>query len=135
MSLALTSGQQCQTTVSLDISSIKKSQQWYIFNLEEHAKQNRPGHVLLTFCVRMHDDKNLRPYKTLEKAILTEMASLRAAICTKLFLSDVKPHKTVSSCTLGRWVKQILPDSGIDTSVFKDHSTRAASVSKAYQRM
>ena len=51
MLLALTSGQRCQTLASLDISSMKKTQQHYIFNLEEHAKQNCPGHVLSTFCV------------------------------------------------------------------------------------
>ena len=49
---------------------------------------------------------------------------------TKLFISYVKPHKAVGTNTIGRWLKQLLHDSGIDTTIFKAHSTRAASVSK-----
>ena len=52
---------------------------------------------------------------------------------TKLFLSFVKPHAPVSKNTISRWIKLILSKAGIDTSIFKAHSTRAASTS-AVQR-
>lgn len=129
MLLALTSGQRCQTLVSLDIGSMKKTQQSYIFNLQEHAKQNRPGNVLSTFCVRKYDQENLCPYRTLE-SYLEKTAPLRETMNTKLFLSYVKPHKAIGSSTVGRWIKQLLQDSGVDTTVYKAHSTRVASVSK-----
>ena len=35
---------------------------------------------------------------------------------------------------LGRWIKQILLENRIDTSVFKDYSTRAACVRKVHRR-
>ena len=44
-----------------------------------------------------------------------------------------QPYQPVSSCMLGRWIKHILLDTGIDTSVFKDHSTRAACVRKVHR--
>ena len=43
-----------------------------------------------------------------------------------LFLSYIKPHKPVSSSTLVRWAKSVLSLVGIDTTIFKPHSTRSA---------
>ena len=51
---------------------------------------------------------------------------------TKLFISTRKPHKHVTTGTLARWMKECLRLAGIDTSVFKAHSFRRASVSSAY---
>ena len=47
---------------------------------------------------------------------------------SSLFLSLLNPHHSVSS---KRWLKQVLNESGINTSLFTAHSTRAASSSKA----
>ena len=49
--LPLTSGQRCQTA-ALDIANMKKTEQYYLFGLEEHTKQNRPGNMFSNFCVR-----------------------------------------------------------------------------------
>ena len=49
----------------------------------------------------------------------------------QLFLAIVKPHKPVSSCTIARWLKWVLGDSGIDVSMFTAHSVRGASSSAA----
>ena len=50
---------------------------------------------------------------------------------TKLFSLFVKPHKPVSTNSLARWIKSVLSNAGIDTSVFKAHSVRGASVTNA----
>ena len=42
----------------------------------------------------------------------------------------MKPHKRVSSSTIGTWIKTTLAMTGIDVSVYKAHSIRAASTSK-----
>ena len=39
----------------------------------------------------------------------------------------VRPHKSVTSKTLSRWVREVLGAAGIDTSQWDPHSTRAAS--------
>jgi len=129
MLLALTSGQRCQTLAALNISNMKKTEPYYLFGLEEHAKQNRPGNVLSSFCVRKYDHANLCPYQALQH-YLERTSMLHGTTTTKLFISYVKPHKAIGTHTLGRWIKQLLRDSGIDTTIFKAHSTRAASVSK-----
>ena len=50
---------------------------------------------------------------------------------TQLFLSFCKPHRAISRSTVSRWIKTILFEAGIDVTIFKPHSTRAASCSKA----
>ena len=51
-----------------------------------------------------------------------------------LLRSTVKPHKGVSPNTVSRWIKDMLSAAGIDISIFKAHSTRGASSSKAFQQ-
>ena len=50
---------------------------------------------------------------------------------TTLFLSVSKPHKPVSSSTIARWLKVLLGKAGVNTEIFKAHSTRSASTSAA----
>ena len=48
-----------------------------------------------------------------------------------LFIAHCKPHKPVTSSTIARWLKEIMKEAGIDTSIFKAHSCRGAAVSAA----
>ena len=50
----------------------------------------------------------------------------------RLFLSHVTPYKAVSSKTLARWLGELMALAGVDTTTFKPHSTRGATV--AYLR-
>ena len=49
----------------------------------------------------------------------------------QFLLSYIKPHVEVHSLTVSRWIKEILKKTGVDVDVFKGHSTRSASTSKA----
>ena len=49
----------------------------------------------------------------------------------QLLISHIEPHREVKNCTISRWLKDMLNLSGIDTTQFKEHSTRSASTSKA----
>lgn len=51
---------------------------------------------------------------------------------SKLFLSVVKPHNLVAPSTIARWLQTVnMEKAGIDTSVFKAHSTRGAATTAA----
>ena len=50
---------------------------------------------------------------------------------SQLLVSFIKPHNAVAKSTVAGWVKQILIMSGINTDIFKPHSTRSASSSHA----
>lgn len=49
----------------------------------------------------------------------------------QLLLSFKKPHRPVVSCSVARWLKGFMSQAGINTAIFKAHSTRSAAVSKA----
>ena len=124
MLLALMSGQWCQTFTCLDTTAMKKTDDYYVFHLTYHVKQNRPGNVVSLFYVRRYQQE-LCVYKTLE-TYLDRTSSLQSG--SKLIASYVKPYYPVGTSTIGHWIRQLLL-SGIDTTIFA-HSTRAASVSK-----
>ena len=46
---------------------------------------------------------------------------------SKLLLSFIKPHNPVVSSTRSGWIKNVLREAGIDTKIFKGHSTRSTS--------
>ena len=48
----------------------------------------------------------------------------------RLLLSFAKPHKKVKESAISGWVKKVLKESGVNTEIFKAHSTRSASFSK-----
>ena len=50
---------------------------------------------------------------------------------TQLLLSFVNPHKPVKVKTVSRWLVETMQLSGIDVNIFKGHSVRSASTSKA----
>ena len=53
--------------------------------------------------------------------------SLTASQPNQLLISYRRPHVPVKSCSIARWIKSVLSKAGIDTSIFKAHSTRSAS--------
>ena len=55
----------------------------------------------------------------------------QVAANNRLFLFLVGKHSPVCSSTIARWLKSCLHQAGVDTSIFKAHSTRAASSTKA----
>lgn len=50
---------------------------------------------------------------------------------SKLFIPWVKPHRSMIPSSIARWLKTVLDVAGIDTTIFKAHSTRGAAVSAA----
>ena len=76
-------------------------------------------------------DKNICPV-TATRAYIKRTSELRVNE-KQLLISFIKPHKAVGTSTVARWVTIILALAGIDTKVFKAHSTRSAATSHAYR--
>ena len=74
-------------------------------------------------------DKSLCVFSLLEEYI-ARTVKLRGS-CSQLLLFHVKPHGPASKDTISRWLKQVTTAAGIDTSIFKPHSTRSAATSAA----
>ena len=130
MLIVLTTGQRCQTLTCMDISEnyMTMNDQCFDFAVTEYVKQFGPGSVLGNVTLYKYPDKKLCVYETLQ-AYLQETRLCRSS--QRLLISYIKPFKAVTSATIGRWIKTVLTQAGIDTNVFTAHSTRSASTSKA----
>ena len=127
--ILLVSGQRVQTVHFLSIDHMVSANNCYTFQIVDHLKQSRPSVKNLLVELRPFKDETLCVVRTL-KEYLTRTQSLRGSE-SQLFISYNRPFKRVSRDTISRWVKLVLTDSGVDTSRFKPHSTRAASTSAA----
>jgi hypothetical protein len=132
MLMGLLSAQRGQTLHLLNVRDMELSFSKAKFTVNELVKQTRPGtHVADLVFTGYAPDRRLCVLTVL-KEYLKRTLYLRGAE-TRLFISTVKPHKRVSSQTISRWIKAVLAASGVDTTIFRSHSTRAAAVSAAVQ--
>ena len=61
------------------------------------------------------------------KDYLVRTAPLCTVDAKNMFIQLRKPYKSVSSQTLARWIMSIMADTGVDTTMFRQHSTCSAS--------
>ena len=126
--LCLLSGQRCQTiyNFSLDNMSIEDSKVTFV--ITEKLKHTQAGRHQppLEFLAYPIDQKLC--IVTHLKVYLDKTKSLRNDE-KQLFISCIRPHKAVSCETISQWIKNFMTVAGIDTSVYKSHTTRAASAS------
>lgn len=128
--LMLLSGQRIQTIHLLDIRYMTLTESSCSFSISKPVKQTRPGtHVHDLVFQAYFKDPGLCIVECLQEYVI-RTKSLRGEE-TQLLISFVKPHKAVSKDTIGRWVKCVLANAGIDTNQFGAHSTRSAATSAA----
>ena len=48
-----------------------------------------------------------------------------------MLLRSIRLHNAVTSCSISGWLKKTLKQAGVNTDLFKTHSTRSASSPKA----
>lgn len=129
MLLCLLSGQRLQSVHLIDIRNIEFTENCVKIRIGDLVKQSRPGHHIEELIFNKYANNSLCIVTYLHKYLLITKTLRKAE--TSLFISFYAPHKKVTKDTISRWIKTVLKDSGIDTSIFKPHSVRAASVSKA----
>ena len=93
----------------------------------KHFRVNRNS--LRIHLKEYSDNPALCPCSTLKRYI--ERTFFLQGEVTQLFLSFNKSHLLVSCDTISRWLRVVLYEAGIDTVLFKAHSTRAAASSAA----
>ena len=133
MLLALTTSQRVQTLQVLNISNMTMRVNECVFVIDSVLKTTKPGKHLTNIRIQaLLDNRNLCPLEHL-KQYLDKTSTIRG-LHTQLLLSYQKPHRPVSTDTIARWIKLVLTEAGIDTTVFSAHSTRAASTSAAHSK-
>ena len=103
------------------------------FTIRKLLKQSKPGNTGLTL--------NLKGYPPDRRLCICKLLK-HCLFCTKtlrknskqLFISYRKPHEPVGKQTISRWICDVLHKAGVDTSLYKAHSTRAAASSAALDK-
>ena len=128
--LALVTAQRAQTLHLLSLDNLRLNENSATFYVPDLLKQSRPGSHGLSLKFRAFSPDSrlcvvhyLRSYIRRTKLLRNDER--------RLFISYTKPHCVVSSQTISRWIKTLLSAAGIDTSIYKPHSTRSAATSAA----
>ena len=129
MLLALVTGQRAQTLHALKLSDMNVQDEVISFTLSSALKNRGVGEIIE--LVPFEDNKLC--VVTLLHKYLCKTKDVRKE-CDELFLSINKPHGPVTVDTIRRWVLVVLKEAGINTTVFKAHSTRSASCSAAFRK-
>jgi hypothetical protein len=103
---------------------------FHIAGLTKSKSLSRP-HISITFQ-EYADEPKLDVIRCLRTYLeVTNNSRTSRQQKESLFLSYKTPFKPVATCTIARWLKVVMGEAGLNTSVCKAHSTRAASTSKA----
>ena len=121
-----------QTLVSLDIQNLVTKINAHCFTIgKTDLKQSRRGFIPQQIELKAYtEDRRKCVYRAVTE-YLSRTEDIRGQE-TQVFISYNKPHRKVTSSTIGRWLKTIMAMAGIDVKTYRPHSIRAASTSKAF---
>lgn len=93
-------------------------------------KTSGPGREQpVLFLPRFNENTNICPVTALQD-YLDKTKDIRNQN-SNLFLTCIRPYKNATAQTISKWIKIVLSESGVDTTLFRAHSTRHASTSAA----
>ena len=99
-------------------------------------KTSRPGHLSGEVQLPAGDDcpplslhMCLSEYLTRTESYRVYHEKAEGARPPYLFVSNIKPHQSVTSATLAKWLLTAMDRAGIDVSRFKAHSSRSSGAS------
>ena len=107
----------------------------YYFIIPGLVKGSRPHKPHLEVCLSSFPEYPRLCIFIYCKKYIKRTQALRPRTSNKdpLFLSYIKPHRPVKTCSIARWVKIVISLSGIDTSHFTAHSNGSAATSSSYK--
>ena len=130
--VALVSAQRSQTLSALSIEYMNSTATGNQIVVNSLLKSSRPGKSsLIVSLPAFPENEKLCALSTLLHYVARAVSIRQALNSSQVFVSYGKPCKVVSSATLSRWLKTVLSLAEIYTSIFKGHSFRGASTSKA----
>nr|CAI5865789.1 unnamed protein product [Callosobruchus analis] len=129
--LLLATGQRLQTISKIKVANIRSDEDGIQILIDDRIKTSglksqQPCLVIPKF----QDKPNLCVVSCLT-AYIAATTTLRDPKEEYLWITFQKPHKVATKATLSRWVKNALEMAGVDTKIFKPHSSRHASTSAA----
>ena len=134
MLLALVSPERSSVLWELDIRQLRAQPDGMIFTLIKPRKSGDPMSPATATFPRFLQDVTLCPCDCLEPYLKATENFRSTEESSRLFLSFQRPHRPVAKATITRWMCDVLYAAGIDSTIFKAHSIRAASTSAAAKK-
>ncbi|XP_057327244.1 uncharacterized protein LOC130668794 [Microplitis mediator] len=127
--LALCTAHRSRTFSLISIDNLTTTPAGIEIKIPEQIKTSRPGAFQPLLILPFFKEK---PELCAASAIIRYLKVTKALRGEekKLFISIRKPYKAVSSQTIGKWIKSMLAECGVDER-FTGHSVRHAATSKA----
>ena len=119
MLMALANASRCSELAVLDTKWMVISVDSASFSIATLTKTSKRGKSRVLHFSRLEDDDELCPVTNL-KQYMAKVKEVRKG--SLLFLSYVRPFQPVKSCTIARWLKEVLHKAGFTS--FNAHSTR-----------
>ena len=132
MLMAVTTACRAAEIQCLDRTRITDTGATIVCHLTKPTKVTKTGQPLTHLTLHSYEEDEALDVTLAMRAYLHRTAGWRTSPAHEgLLLSTTKPHKPVATATVSSWLKQAMSRAGIDTTMFKGHSTRSASSSKA----
>lgn len=130
--LALVTAHRVQTLTLISIDNIKTYDDKITISITKLIKTSGPERESPLLVLPFFRNKpEICPAQCLLD-YLNKTVDIRHSV-RDLFVTFKRPHKKATSQSLSRWIKVMLNEGGIDTSIFTSHSTRHAAVSTAHK--
>ncbi len=128
MLIALATAQRVQTLRALNVRNITITTNAVAFVIDTRLKQTLGDRETpLLYLPRIKGDKTCVWSCVL--AYILRTRKLRKV--SDFFIISKPPHTPATTTTISRWLREVLQKAGINSSLYKAHSTRAAASSKA----
>ena len=131
MLLALTSLFRVSEIVAIDFRSIAFSGPVVKFALSRLRKSQHKGSLQVFSLNRLNSSPLICPVSCLKRYIFVTRDFRNESTNSGLILGLRSPHPPIRASIIGRWIKLLLSETGVDTTIYSAHSTRGASASKA----
>ena len=132
MLMALTSIKRCSELQMLDTQHMAVGENKVIFQPSERPKNCKKKGGKAPPVTFITSGGELCPVASIKSYLKRTNSWRKENSESKFFLSHINPHKRVSASTIGRWLKTVLANVGVDISKFTAHSVRSASSSKVH---
>ncbi|XP_059608142.1 uncharacterized protein LOC132255982 [Phlebotomus argentipes] len=131
--LALITGHRMQTFSLINIEDIRETEERIEIRIPKRIKTSSVGRSQPVLIIPFYKEEPKLCVASTLKHYLSKTNELRGAE-KQLFISHKRPHKLVGAQTLSHWVKNVLEECEIDTTVFSGYSTRHAATSAANRK-
>ena len=130
--LILLSGKRKNSIDSFDVDRMDLTPTSCTFIPGNLLKHSRPNFPIQPITYRHFPHKtSLCPVQAIADYYVRRLELKMVTVNTKFFVISTPPYSPAHKDTIGNWVKWTLSNSGVNTNMYKPHSCRSASTSKA----